>query len=268
MFTASAFAQYTGVISVDSVEAQPGQSFQVPVRLSSSNLAFSGLTIPLHYDSDYLSVDSVSFIGSIMTEEMATGVLLEPAEGKIRITMLPRINDPVTTPTIDAEQGIVGTIFCRLDQSAPPGVIGLDSINVETIIAPDLPFWERVEISDPSGMFLLFPDFVPGAVKVLLPTGVNDGDNSGLPQEFALAQNYPNPFNPVTSIEFALPQAGHVELKVFNVLGQTVSTLVDGFETAGVHRVEFDAGSLPSGIYFYRISHSEGTQTKKMALVK
>jgi hypothetical protein len=102
----------------------------------------------------------------------------------------------------------------------------------------------------------------------MLPTGVNDGDNSGLPQEFALAQNYPNPFNPITSIEFSLPQAGHVELKVFNVLGQTVSTLVDGFETAGVHRVEFDAGSLPSGIYFYRISHSEGAQTKKMVLVK
>ncbi len=266
MFTSSAFAQYTGVISVDSVEAQPGESFQVPVRLSNNNLAFSALTVPLHYDSDYLYVDSVSFIGSILPETFSSLVLLEPAEGKIKITYLRKFQ--VDDPTIDAEQGLLATIFFRLDLSAPPGVISLDSLNVEHIVAPDLPFWERVEISDASGLFVVLPDFIPGAVKVMLPTGVNDGDNSGLPQEFALAQNYPNPFNPITSIEFSLPQAGHVELKVFNVLGQTVSTLVDGFETAGVHRVEFDAGSLPSGIYFYRISHSEGAQTKKMVLVK
>lgn len=268
MFTSSAFAQYTSVISVDSVEAQPGQSFQVPVRLSNNNLPFSALTVPLHYDSDYLYVDSVSFIGSIMPETFGGLVLLEPAVGKIKITYLPKMDGQLQVPTIDAEQGLLATIFFRLDQSAPPGVISLDSLNVEHIVAPDLPFWERVEISDASGLFVVLPDFIPGAVKVMLPTGVNDGDNSGLPQEFALAQNYPNPFNPITSIEFSLPQAGHVELKVFNVLGQTVSTLVDGFETAGVHRVEFDAGSLPSGIYFYRISHSEGAQTKKMVLVK
>ncbi len=268
MFTASAFAQYTGVISVDSVEAQPGQSFQVPVRLSNNNLAFSALTVPLHYNSDYLYVDSVSFIGSIMPETFGGLVLLEPAVGKVKITILPRLDGELSTPTIDTEEGIVGTIFFRLDQSAPAGFIGLDSLNAYEIVAPDVSFWERLEIADASGTIVLLPDFVPGAVKVLLPTGVNDGNNSGLPQEFALAQNYPNPFNPVTTIEFALPQAGHVELKVFNVLGQTVSTLVDGFETAGVHRVEFDAGLLPSGIYFYRISHSDGTQTKKMALVK
>ncbi len=269
MFTSSAFAQYTGVISVDSVEAQPGESFQVPVRLSNNNLAFSALTVPLHYDSDFLYVDSVSFIGSIMPETFGGLVLLEPAIGKIKITYLPKMDGQLQVPTIDVAQGVVGTIFFRLDQSAPPGVIDLDSINVETPINDSMSIVERVDLSDPSGTIVILPaDFIPGAVKVMLPTGVNDGDNSGLPQEFALAQNYPNPFNPVTSIEFSLPQAGHVELKVFNVLGQTVSTLVDGFETAGVHRVEFDAGSLPSGIYFYRISHSEGAQTKKMVLVK
>ena len=268
MFTASAFAQYTGVVSVDTIEAEPGESFQVAVRLSDNNLAFSGITIPLHYESDHLFVDSVSFVGSILPEDFAGVVFVEPAEGKVRITYLPRLDGQISTPTMEPVGGVLGTIFFRLDQAAAPGVIELDSINVETIIEPDIPFWERVEVTDGSGLITVLPGFVPGAVKVQIPTGVNDGDKGGLPQAFALAQNYPNPFNPVTTIEYALPASGHVELKVFNVLGQTVSTLVDGYETAGTHRVEFDAGSLPSGIYFYRISHAEGSQTRKMALVK
>ncbi|MEJ5263665.1 MAG: T9SS type A sorting domain-containing protein, partial [Ignavibacterium sp.] len=73
------------------------------------------------------------------------------------------------------------------------------------------------------------------------------------PKEFSLAQNYPNPFNPSTSIDFALAVDSRVTLKVFDVLGQEVMTLINGNYTAGSHKVNFDASGLNSGVYVYRI---------------
>ena len=82
------------------------------------------------------------------------------------------------------------------------------------------------------------------------------------------AQNYPNPFNPSTTIEFSIPAPGRVRLDVFNVLGQVVENLVDERLPAGIHEVEFFSGSLPSGIYFYRLVNGDQTQTRKMILLK
>ncbi len=89
-----------------------------------------------------------------------------------------------------------------------------------------------------------------------------------VPKEFKLSQNYPNPFNPATSILFSLPKAGHVELAVFNVLGQKVAALVNEELARGEYKYIFDASSLPSGIYFYRLRVGDFTDTKKMALIK
>lgn len=89
-----------------------------------------------------------------------------------------------------------------------------------------------------------------------------------LPQNFQLQQNYPNPFNPSTSITFALPHAANITLKVFDVLGREVATLVNGHMTAGAHEVRFDASHLSSGVYLYTLASGDFTQTKKMSLVK
>ncbi len=85
---------------------------------------------------------------------------------------------------------------------------------------------------------------------------------------FRLNQNYPNPFNPSTSISFRIPEAGAVSLKVFNVLGQEVATLVDQRMNAGEHNIEFDASGLSSGIYIYRLKTEGAELSKKMMLVK
>jgi hypothetical protein len=91
----------------------------------------------------------------------------------------------------------------------------------------------------------------------------------GLPGNYELAQNYPNPFNPSTKIQFALPVGGNVTLKVFNLLGQEVQTLINNqVIPAGRHEVVFDASNLPSGIYFYRIHTDSFAQVKKMILLK
>ena len=89
-----------------------------------------------------------------------------------------------------------------------------------------------------------------------------------LPNGFALEQNYPNPFNPTTSIAFSLPQTAQVNLTVFDVLGRRVATLVNGQLAAGQHQVRFEASSLPSGMYLYRLSTPTGSITQKMMLLK
>jgi hypothetical protein len=89
-----------------------------------------------------------------------------------------------------------------------------------------------------------------------------------LPTEFSLAQNYPNPFNPTTVIEFALPVASHTSLKIFDVTGRLVATLVDGPQTAGTHHVSFDGSKLASGLYFYKLEAADKSFTRKMALIK
>ena len=105
------------------------------------------------------------------------------------------------------------------------------------------------------------------------PTSVELDANGGVPASFALEQNYPNPFNPSTSIVYGIPRSGFVSLKIYNVLGQEVRTLVSGPQSAGRYTARFDASTLSSGLYFYRIqvapdSGPEFTQVKKMMLLK
>jgi beta-glucanase (GH16 family) len=93
-------------------------------------------------------------------------------------------------------------------------------------------------------------------------------ENSEFPNEYQLAQNYPNPFNPATQIEFSIPESGHVNLEVVNLMGQSVATLANGVMSAGNHSVSFDASELSSGVYIYRLQAGNQVITKKMTLVK
>jgi hypothetical protein len=86
--------------------------------------------------------------------------------------------------------------------------------------------------------------------------------------EYRLAQNYPNPFNPATKISFSLPQSGNVKMTVFNIIGQEVATLLNENMNAGTHELEFHAGQLPSGIYYYQIETGEFQDVKRMILLK
>lgn len=98
--------------------------------------------------------------------------------------------------------------------------------------------------------------------------GVEDFKSNFIPKSFALGQNYPNPFNPSTRIEFDLPASTFVTLKVYNLLGQEVATLVNGEKVVGRHYAEFDARALSTGVYFYRLATDQFVSTKKMLLIK
>jgi hypothetical protein len=93
-------------------------------------------------------------------------------------------------------------------------------------------------------------------------------ESADLPRRFALEQNYPNPFNPTTEIRFELMHDGKTILKVFDVLGREVQTLVNGQLRTGEHKVQFDGANLPSGIYFYRLEAGNSHAVKKMVMIK
>ena len=92
--------------------------------------------------------------------------------------------------------------------------------------------------------------------------------SSQIPEGFSLKQNYPNPFNPSTTIEFNLKNAGFVTLNVYNLMGQKVATLIEGQMTPGSYKADFDASSLATGVYFYKLTAGNATATKKMLLTR
>ena len=99
-------------------------------------------------------------------------------------------------------------------------------------------------------------------------TVVSELHDAGIPGHFALHQNYPNPFNPSTTIRFEIQKETVVSLKVFNMLGQLVSTLVDEPKRAGVYQVQWNASAVPSGSYFYRLQTAGFVETRKMIIIK
>jgi len=89
-----------------------------------------------------------------------------------------------------------------------------------------------------------------------------------MPKSFALLQNYPNPFNPLTVIGYQISAPRLVSLKVYDILGQLVATLVDETQQPGTYRAEWDAGKSPSGVYYYRLRAGQFTDVKKMVLLR
>ncbi len=97
-------------------------------------------------------------------------------------------------------------------------------------------------------------------------TGVEDEE--GIPEVFSLSQNYPNPFNPSTVIKYSLPEKSNVSIKIYDMLGQEVATLVNEVKNAGTYQVNFDASGLTSGMYIYKIQAGDYVSSKKMMLLK
>jgi hypothetical protein len=100
-----------------------------------------------------------------------------------------------------------------------------------------------------------------------LITGINPVYNE-IPSVYSLSQNYPNPFNPTTNIKFSIPKAGLVNLIVYDLTGKVVSTLINEHKSAGTYNIDFNAESLASGVYFYKLTSGDYSNVKKMVLVK
>ena len=137
------------------------------------------------------------------------------------------------------------------------------SIRLDTLAANSTYYWHVLATnSSDTGSYSDTASFTTGSII----TGILD--LAGIPSEFELDQNYPNPFNPTTTIGYQLPASSFVTLKIYDVLGRIVATLVNESQNAGPHEVVFSASNLPSGVYFYRITAGAHSAVKRLMLIK
>lgn len=256
---------YSGLVTVDEVTAQAGAKVAVAVRLSGNDAQVAGVVVPLKYSGTGVILDSISYVGSLLGPLFTKIDTIMHAEKSLRFVAIP---DPANSeiPTITATSGLLATLHFSIAPNAGAQNVMIDSINRSELIVGNIYKTIRIEFSERTGTLTLYPEYNPGSITVQSPTGIDEDEL--IPLEFAVHQNYPNPFNPVTAISYAIPSAGLVQLEVFNVLGQTVATLVNQRQAAGNYTVEFDASLHPSGVYFYRVSHATGVETRKMLLLK
>jgi hypothetical protein len=151
------------------------------------------------------------------------------------------------------------TIRFSLDPSVGPQVVTIDTTFDD--INGSLLFGLA------GGIYSLIPVFTPGAIYYGFTSDII-GRNTNLPRKIYLLRNYPDPFNASTTIEFALPEAAEVQLSVYNLLGQKIEILFDGRKPAGEHSLTWDAGDLPSGVYFARLEMEGNSRNMKMVLLK
>lgn len=119
-----------------------------------------------------------------------------------------------------------------------------------------------MNLQDANGLLVQLDDiYVGGSVGI-------ENISSDIPKSYKLSQNYPNPFNPVTNIAFDIPKSSYAVLRVFDMLGREVAMLVNEKLDAGSYRVNFDASNLSSGTYFYSLTTSSFSQTKKLTVIK
>ncbi len=130
--------------------------------------------------------------------------------------------------------------------------------------------FNRIDILETSGVQrTYYVDNIQLIAKLAPSKSIAKGaEGHQIPTKLTLQQNYPNPFNPSTTIAFSMPSAGHVSLKIYDILGQEVARLLDGYATAGIHEVNWNAGDLASGVYIYRLQTKSATLAKKMILMK
>ena len=148
-------------------------------------------------------------------------------------------------------------------------IVDEDSLNQDHYTAANLlpgqTYYWRIRSRERRGLFSAWSDvwhFTAGQ-----PTAV-EAPEAEVPTTYVLHQNYPNPFNPTTTIRFGVPRPGRVRLVIYNVLGQKVETLMEGALPPGWHVVHWDASSLASGVYFYRLEADGSQEVKRMLLVK
>jgi hypothetical protein len=128
---------------------------------------------------------------------------------------------------------------------------------------------DTLKVSLPAyGSAVFVIDNVAHTLVLPLLTGVGKSRSGVIPGEYGLGQNYPNPFNPATTISYQIRSAGGVTLRVYDVLGREVATLVNGYQPPGTYGVTFDGSRLSSGVYFYRLQSGSFVNTKKMVLAK
>lgn len=251
------------VFSIDSVSAEPEESFAVEVYLDTNTFPFSAANFPIDYGSSNLIFDSASFDKTILPAEVTATAFDFVDQQVVLINYVPPSINPL--PTVDTV-GLIATLYFQVSISATPGFVPFLASGADTEHFP--PLWQGWSLSDESGGHLE-PACYPGGVLVMTPTDVVDDESQPLiPLHPQVLANYPNPFNPTTTVEYSIGAPGMVRVEIVNVRGRVVQVLIDAYHRAGEHTVTFDASGLASGVYYCRVTNDYGTDSHALVLLK
>lgn len=227
-----------------------------------------GIATDYHFVSETLCHPKITWVNNTEPD------VINPITGKIRYKLYRAYKlymDQIPGPPVLIENDL------EFYPNETPTYIDYQIIGYQSILSSDEPwlypvrYW--VKVVDNSYDESVFSDFTSAI-------GINDGSvpigsggdnlfsNSNIPKSFDLKQNYPNPFNPITNINFDLPKNILVTIKIYDLLGREIKTLVNEFKNAGSYIVSFNGSELASGVYFYRIQAGDFVSVKKMVLIK
>jgi len=235
---------------------------RVPVSISNGN-DLVGIDLAFKYSAG-VRIKEVTFENTRVSNWDLKATMLNEPNRTVVAMLVPQLTMAKKPALAEGSGPIAELVFERTDPSVTE--IKLEPTVMED---PHHSVFFVYAYTDANGQYTQWredPTVERGTV-LLSAAGTN------LPTKFALDQNYPNPFNPTTQVRFALPKNSHVQLVVYNVLGQTVKTLVDQEMAAGTHEVTWDGrnadgNQVSSGIYFYRINADNFNATKKMMMLK
>jgi hypothetical protein len=229
----------------------PGDTVNVIVNMANPSFAIEGISHKIVYEEMFLEIDMVHCLDRGCNLEYFTVDYSVP--GVISIIAMTWVSN-----LIPSGSGPVLDLHFVIDSTAPPGEITIVEFQNENLGDN---CW-----ADSAGVNLIIPVLENGSITINPQTFI--GENSRLPGKFELTQNYPNPFNASTTIEYGLPEAAHVRIQIYDLLGRKIETLVEEHKRAGQHQVGWDASGRSSGVYFYRIEAGDNIETKKMILLK
>lgn len=250
--------------TISSLAAENLLSFNWKIR---ANKDSSGLNLyTLHISGDNVETKDINravLVPDIIPPAKPTGLTLTlQANGKVMLTWRDNTDKDLAGYKIYYSSDAIG--FGGTEANEGPSPISVSTIDTMYLTGLTGGIMNRFAISaiDLSTNESDLSDTVSGLI-----TGVSQY-SSKIPSNYALNQNYPNPFNPSTSIQFDLPRTGFTTLRVYNLLGQEVATLVNEMKSAGSYKVQWNAQNMTTGMYFYKLISGDVTQVKKMVLMK
>jgi hypothetical protein len=192
--------------------------------------------------------------------------------------LMERFSSQLNTPWVSYRRSPVGDSAMIISRGKILTSLTADSI-LAVVVEYPFRYGETTRIKFGLGIGILMETFELLLQDTLVGARVGDRSYGTLtsvqgtrenvsPRDFYLRQNYPNPFNPSTTISYDLPKRSFVTLKIVNVLGQEVATLVEGQQDPGQHQVKWSATGWPSGVYFYRLQAGKFVETKKLILLR
>jgi subtilisin-like proprotein convertase family protein len=272
-------AAFAGVSTVSNQPLSPlnrsdGQNFPQGFYMKHSDrrIPQTGTSGPMIPDSVFVSqsvtISDVNFyLASNHTFDSDMEVtLVAPTGDSVNVcfdfSMLDQNDNIITLFDDQADSALTNSVYT----SAAPRVRPQNSLNT-AFLGRNAQGWWRLKINDDAGGDTGRVYFWGVQINNQSLVGVEEVAG-GIPEVYSLDQNYPNPFNPTTTIQFSIPKQSPVTLRVFDILGREVRTLVNEVKNAGAYRVQFDATGLASGTYFYRMEAGSYLETRKLLLLK